>query len=117
MSTASEKLRVVIVGAGAAGMSAAYALSQHPERYSVKVYERSSSPGGMATSVSIDNSAYGAEYINDGVQGASPTFHNTYAMFDKLGYKTSEVDMQVSFGKDVETEFWSNVFPGRVIDK
>jgi protoporphyrinogen oxidase len=113
----TEKLRVLIVGAGATGMSAAYAFSQHPERYSVKVYERSSSPGGMATSVSIDKSKYGAEYINDGVQGASPVFHNTFAMFDKLGYKASEVDMQVSFGRDAETDFWSNVFPSRVIDQ
>ncbi|KAF9534035.1 FAD/NAD-P-binding domain-containing protein [Crepidotus variabilis] len=113
----STKLRVLIVGAGASGMSAAYAFSQHPDRFSVKVYERSSSCGGMATSHPIDASKYGASYINDGVQGASPVFHNTYAIFEKLGYKASEVDMQVSFGKDPEKDFWTNVFPSRVIDK
>ncbi|KAF8635079.1 hypothetical protein AX15_000564 [Amanita polypyramis BW_CC] len=116
-STTHEKTRVLIVGAGAAGLSAAYALSQHPDRYDVRVYERSSNPGGMATSVPIDRSKYGADYINDGVQGASPVFYNTYAMFNKLGFSATDVNMQVSFGRDEETEFWTNVFPSKVIDK
>lgn len=97
-------------------MSAAYALSLHPEQYSVTVYERSASAGGMATSHPIDESKYGASYINDGVQGASPVFHNTYAMFDVLGFKATEVGMQVSFGRDGE-DFWSNVFPSSVIER
>ncbi|KAG6907439.1 hypothetical protein DXG01_008867 [Tephrocybe rancida] len=109
--------RVLIVGGGAAGMSAAFAFSQHPDLFEVVLYERSSSSGGMATSTPIDKEKYGADYINDGVQGASPVFHNTYAMFEKLGFSASDVGMQVSFGKDPETEFWSNVFPSQVIDQ
>ena len=97
-------------------MSAAYALSLYPAKFDVTLYERSASPGGMATSVDIDASKYGASYINDGVQGASPVFHNTYAMFDRMGFGASEVGMQVSFGRDAE-DFWSNVFPSEVIDK
>jgi hypothetical protein len=99
------------------GMSAAFALSMHPDMFDVTLYERSSSVGGMATSTDIDQSKYGASYINDGVQGASPVFYNTYAVFDRLGFQASKVGMQVSFGKDAEKEFWSNVFPSRVIDK
>ncbi|KAG6884282.1 hypothetical protein C0993_012495 [Termitomyces sp. T159_Od127] len=116
-ATNTDKKRVLIVGGGAAGMSAAFAFSQHPDLFDVVLYERSSSPGGMATSIPIDKEIYGADYINDGVQGASPVFHNTYAMFDKLGFTASDVGMQVSFGNDPETEFWSNVFPSQVIDK
>lgn len=113
----NDPLRVLIVGAGACGMSAAYAFSQSPAgKFDVKVYERSSNAGGMATSAPLDKK-YGAEYINDGVQGASPVFHNTYALFEKLGSSSSEVGMQVSFGRDPETEFWSNVFPSQVIEK
>lgn len=112
-----DKTRVLIVGAGASGMSAAYSLAQHPDRFQTTVYERSSYAGGMATSAPIDGGKFGADYINDGVQGASPVFHNTYAMFDKLGFSASDVGMQVSFGRDAETEFWSNVFPSKVIDK
>lgn len=116
-ATNTDKKRILIVGGGAAGMSAAFAFSQHSDLFDVVLYERSSSPGGMATSISIDKEKYGADYINDGVQGASPVFFNTYAMFDKLGFSTSEVGMQVSFGRDPENEFWSNVFPSQVIDK
>ncbi|PFH50038.1 hypothetical protein AMATHDRAFT_75855 [Amanita thiersii Skay4041] len=116
-STSPTKIRVLIVGAGAAGLSAAYALSQHPDQYDVRVYERSSYAGGMATSAPIDKTKYRADYINDGVQGASPVFYNTYAIFEKLGFSAADVDMQVSFGRDEETEFWTNVFPSKVIDK
>ncbi|KAG6810135.1 hypothetical protein H0H92_013167 [Tricholoma furcatifolium] len=112
-----DKKRVLIVGGGAAGMSAAFAFSQHPELFDVTLYERSSVPGGMATSTPIDKEKYGTDYINDGVQGASPVFHNTYALFKTLGFSASDVGMQVSFGKDPESEFWSNVFPSQVIDK
>ncbi|KAF7981558.1 hypothetical protein HWV62_33167 [Athelia sp. TMB] len=115
-TSTTQKKRVLIVGAGASGMSAAYALSLHPAKFEVALYERSASPGGMATSVDIDASKYGASYINDGVQGASPVFHNTYAMFDRMGFGASEVGMQVSFGRDAE-DFWSNVFPSEVVDK
>ena len=70
----------------------------------------------MAKSVPIDG-RYGADYINDGVQGASSIFHNTFAMLDVLGFKASPVGMQVCFGRDPDTDFWSNVFPSRVIDR
>ncbi|KAJ3561360.1 hypothetical protein NP233_g10242 [Leucocoprinus birnbaumii] len=113
----SSKTRVLIVGGGACGMSAAYAFSQHPDKFDATLYERSANAGGMATSAPINRDKYGAEYINDGVQGASPVFYNTYALFDKLGFKASDVGMQVSFGRDPETDFWSNVFPSQVIDK
>jgi predicted NAD/FAD-binding protein len=97
-------------------MSAAYAFSQHPDRFQVTLFERSSYTGGMATSKSIDPTKYGAAYINDGVQGASPVFYNTYAIFDRLGFKATTVGMQCSFNKDPDM-FWSNVFPSQVIDK
>ena len=98
-------------------MSAAYALSKSPEKFEVTLYECSATVGGMATSTDIDETKYGTSYINDGVQGASPVFHNMYAMFDVLGFKALKVRMQVSFGRDAENEFWSNVFPSRIIDR
>ncbi|SCV67332.1 BQ2448_5978 [Microbotryum intermedium] len=127
--------RIAIIGAGAAGMSAAYALSissskskdKSDSAFEVVLFERSSACGGMATSSEIDETKYGASYINDGVQGqwifavtllvrASPVFYNTFKVFEDLGFGSSEVGMQCSFGKG-EDEFWSNVFPSSVIDK
>ncbi len=122
---ADGRKRVLIVGAGAAGMSAAYAFAQSPEKFNVKVYDKSQSVGGSATSYQLpakDGKSgkpypFGAEFINDGVQGASPVFHNTFRMFeDVLGYKATEVGMQISFGKGKES-FWSNVFPSELVDK
>lgn len=98
-------------------MSAAYALSQHPELFDAVLFERSSYPGGMATSSPIDKTKYGADYINDGVQGCSPVFYNTFAILEKLGFKSTKVEMQVSFGRDAEGDFWSNVFPSKVIER
>ncbi|KAI0745541.1 FAD/NAD-P-binding domain-containing protein [Earliella scabrosa] len=67
----------------------------------------------MATSIDIDASKYGADYINDGVQGCSPVFANTLRMFRMLGFEATEVDMQISFGKG--DNFWSNVFPSKLV--
>jgi hypothetical protein len=58
---------------------------------------------------------YGASYINDGVQGASPVFSNTFTMFEKLGFFSAEVGMQCSFGKG--DEFWTNTFPSETIER
>lgn len=64
------KKRIAIVGAGASGMSAAYALSLSPDEFEVVLLERSAYAGGMATSCEIDEARYGASFINEGVQGA-----------------------------------------------
>lgn len=109
----AKKTRVCIIGAGAAGMSCAYALSRHPDKFEITVFDKESEPGGMATSIPIDADRYGASYINDGVQGCSPAFANTIKMFKLLGYECSEVGMQISFG--TESTFWSNVFPSPLI--
>lgn len=65
----TQRKRVAIVGSGASGMSAAYALSKHPNQFEVVVFDKEPQPGGMATSIDIDPEKYGATYINDGVQG------------------------------------------------
>ncbi|KAG8695444.1 hypothetical protein FRC08_007830, partial [Ceratobasidium sp. 394] len=109
----SPKTRVCIVGAGASGMSCAYALSRHPDKYELTVFDKELEAGGMATSIPIDEDRYGASYINDGVQGCSPAFANTIKMFKLLGYECSPIGMQISFGKG--PTFWSNVFPSSMI--
>ena len=92
--TATEWKRVCVVGAGAAGMSAAYALSRHPARFEVTVFDKEDVAGGMATSIDVDAAQFGAAYVNDGVQGCSPVFFNTLRMFRMLGFEATEVEMQ-----------------------
>ena len=75
-------------------MSAAYALSRHPDRFEVTVCDKEAVAGGMATSIDIDPAKYGASYINDGVQVCSPAFVNTMRMFMMLGFEPTVVGMQ-----------------------
>jgi len=117
-SSGKPPKRVAIIGAGCAGLSSAYALSRSPSEFSAVVYDKAPNVGGSATSYQLpEDGDYGASFINDGVQGASPAFFNTMMMFDNvLGCKAQEVGMQISFGKGKD-EFWSNVFPTELIDK
>ncbi|KAI1102070.1 FAD/NAD(P)-binding domain-containing protein [Jackrogersella minutella] len=105
--------RVIVVGAGAAGMSAAYHLSQHPDKFDVTVIDAVDYCGGQAFSIPLDRNRHGASWCNQGVQGGSYIFHHTLTMFHRQGFHADPVNLQVSFGKD-ET-FWSNVFPTQLL--
>ena len=72
--------------------------------------------GGQATSISLDKEKYGADWMNDGVQGGSPIFRHTLKFFKQYGHEAQEVKLQVAFGKGKDS-FWSNVFPSQIIDE
>jgi hypothetical protein len=112
----SSKKRIVIVGGGAAGMSCAATLSNHPAQFAVTVIEREQVVGGQATSASIDSERYGANFLNDGVQGGSEIFALTFRYFRQMGYEPSPVELQISFGRGTDG-FWSNVFPSQMISE
>ncbi|KAH6648355.1 hypothetical protein BKA67DRAFT_627445 [Truncatella angustata] len=107
--------RVLIVGAGAAGMSTAHHLSQHPEMFDVTLIDAVDYCGGQAFSIPINKERYGASWCNQGVQGGSYIFHHTLTMFNRQGYHADPVKLHVSFGKD--KIFWSNVFPTEILVK
>ncbi|KAH7098373.1 hypothetical protein BKA62DRAFT_713398 [Auriculariales sp. MPI-PUGE-AT-0066] len=107
--------RVLVVGGGAAGMSCADTLSRHPDKFEVTLLERAPVTGGQATSINLDANRFGANYLNDGVQGGSHFYRHTYAFFREHGFEPSEVELQISFGKD--EAFWTNVFPSPLVRK
>jgi hypothetical protein len=51
--------------------------------------------GGQATSIPLDRDKYGAEWLNDGVQGGSPIFRHTFNFFKRYGHGPQEVKLQV----------------------
>ncbi|TVY39669.1 hypothetical protein LSUB1_G003575 [Lachnellula subtilissima] len=112
----AKKKNIVIIGAGAAGMSCAATLAQHPERFKVTVLEREDVTGGQATSISIDKGKFGTDWMNDGVQGGSPIFKHTFNFFRRYGHEPQEVKLQVAFGKGPDG-FWTNCFPSPLVDK
>ncbi|KIW69444.1 hypothetical protein PV04_05321 [Phialophora macrospora] len=114
-NTKDGRKKVLIVGAGAGGMSTAYHLSQHPEKFDITLIDAVDYCGGQAFSYPLDKERHGASWFNQGVQGGSFIFHHTLTMFARQGYHADPVNLQVSFGKG-ET-FWTNVFPTELIKK
>lgn len=96
--------------------SCAATLAQHPDKFKVTLIERNPVTGGQATSISMDQEKYGAEWLNDGVQGGSPIFRHTFHFFKQYGHEPKEVKLQVAFGKGPDG-FWTNVFPSPLVEK
>lgn len=111
-----QQKHVVIVGAGAAGMSCAATLAQHPDKFKVTIIERGNVCGGQATSIPLDENKFGASWMNNGVQGGSPIFKHTFNFFQKYNHPPEEVKLQVSFGKGKDG-FWTNVFPSQLVEQ
>lgn len=110
-----KRKRVLIVGAGAAGMSCAQHLSEHPDKFDVTIVDAVDYCGGQAFSIPLDKEKTGASWLNQGVQGGSYIFHHTMTMFARNGFWADPVKLQVSFGKG--EQFWSNVYPTRLLEK
>lgn len=111
-SNAPKKKKVLIVGAGAAGMivsciyvlliltlatgmSCAHHLAEHPEKFDITLIDAVDYCGGQAFSIPIDKEKYGASWLNQGVQGGSYIFHHTMTMFARQGYYADPVKLQV----------------------
>jgi uncharacterized protein with NAD-binding domain and iron-sulfur cluster len=71
MARTKSPKRVLVVGAGAAGMSCADALANHPDKFDVTLIEAQPYCGGQAFSIPINKDKYGADSLNQGVQGGS----------------------------------------------
>lgn len=89
------KKRVLIIGAGAAGMSCAHHLAQHPDKFDITLLDAVNYCGGQAFSIPIDKKKHQAKWLNQGVQGGSYIFHHTMTMFARQGHKADPVKLQV----------------------
>merc|ERR1711916_181014 len=92
-SSPEKPLRVAVVGAGAAGMAAAYSLSRSGA-FRVSVFDSNSHCGGVATSENLAGTV-----VNDGVQGgARATYQNVLELHRQVGMEADPVSLRVSFG-------------------
>ncbi|KAL6695197.1 hypothetical protein J3F84DRAFT_376365 [Trichoderma pleuroticola] len=105
---------IVIVGGGAAGMSCAATLANHPKDFKVTLLEKNSVVGGQATSIPLDEKRFGAAWMNNGVQGGSQIFKHTFNFFNQYGFPAQPLQLQVSFGKG-QSGFWTNCFPSKLV--
>lgn len=100
---ASKKVKVCIIGGGAAGIAAAWSLSRFPEKYEIQLWEKTECAGGQATSENVD---VVHSYINDGVQGGPYSYRNTLELHRRFGFNPHPVEMKISFGKGPTN--WTN---------
>ena len=105
-STPPERLRVLVVGGGAAGTAAAWGLCQCPERFDVTLWEAAPCLGGVATTERLKLPDGTDVSANDGVQGGATSYRNTLALHSSLGFTPQPVEMTVRFG--TESFAWGN---------
>ncbi|CAO3439412.1 NAD(P)/FAD-dependent oxidoreductase [Azospirillum endophyticum] len=87
-------LDIAVVGAGIAGLSAAWLLSK---THRVTLYEKEDRPGGHANTVEAD----GAGPVDTGfIVYNEPCYPNLVALFDHLGVRTRATDMSFSVSLD-----------------
>ncbi len=104
-----KKTKICIIGAGTAGMSAAWSLSRYPDKFDVTVCEKKSQAGGVATTENVEIMPGVFCDINDGVQGGSSSYRNSILLHQEVGYNPSPVHMRISFGQD--NHAWTNYLP------
>lgn len=108
-AAAGERKRVCVVGAGAAGLATAWSLGRHPDKFEVTVFDKNGWAGGVSTSEDVGQ----GHWINDGVQGAAPSYRNTLLLHRELGFEHHHVHLKVAFGKG-ETA-WNNIAPTSLV--
>ncbi|KAI0300062.1 hypothetical protein B0F90DRAFT_1817851 [Multifurca ochricompacta] len=103
--------RVAIVGAGAAGLSAAYALSKHTDKFIVTVFEKEPVAGGMASSTDIDPVIMALRTSTTAFRAAPQLSPTRCVSFASSAFHLREI----SFGKG--ENFWTNVFPSPLTER
>ncbi|PWC86954.1 NADH-ubiquinone oxidoreductase subunit 6 [Azospirillum sp. TSH100] len=89
-------LDIAVIGAGIAGLSAAWLLSK---THRVTLYEKEDRPGGHANTVDVEGEA--ATPVDTGfIVYNEPCYPNLVALFDHLGVATRATDMSFSASLD-----------------
>ncbi|GAA6058502.1 hypothetical protein JCM10212_006941 [Sporobolomyces blumeae] len=114
-NSTQKRKKVLVVGAGSAGMACADQLSLKRDLFDVTLVDAVGYCGGQAFSIPIDEKRYGTPWLNQGVQGGSHIYHHTFHMFSKQGMQAEPVELEVSFGKG--EYFWTNAFPTKLVEK
>lgn len=109
--TQADRKCVGIIGAGSAGMAAAWSLSRFPAHYDVHVIDPGEVVGGVACTLRRplvnSNGDILLANINYGVQGGNFKAHqNTIEMMRAFGMKVTPAELAVSFG--IGDHNWKN---------
>lgn len=110
----SASRRIAVVGAGVAGLSAAWLLSQ---RHDVTLYEKEGRLGGHANTVDVDT-PYGRLAVDTGfIVFNPPNYPNFTALLDHFGVDSVMTDMSFAASSGNGRFEYSSDFPGIVGQK
>ncbi|MES1202127.1 MAG: FAD-dependent oxidoreductase, partial [Pseudomonadota bacterium] len=109
MTRPSERMNIAVIGAGIAGMSAAWLLSH---RHDVTVYEKQGRLGGHSNTVTVETET-GAIPVDTGfIVFNDATYPNLTALFDHLGVASHATDMSFGVSLDGGAHEYSTVGAG-----
>ncbi|MFN3835177.1 MAG: NAD(P)/FAD-dependent oxidoreductase [Glycocaulis sp.] len=105
----TRRSRIAVIGAGVAGLGAAWALRGF---HDVSLYEKNSRLGGHANTVTIDYEGRSIDVDTGFIVFNTLNYPNLTALFDHLGIATFETDMSFGFSLDGGFEWSSNGLSG-----
>ena len=73
--------KIAIVGGGVAGLGAAWALSRHPERFDIRLFEANPALGGNAVTVDMPQADGRSIPFDISVTACIPTVYHNYVQF------------------------------------
>src|SRR5215468_2384047 len=107
-------MKIAVVGAGAAGLGAAWLLSR---RHDVVVYEREDRLGGHACTVDVPTDT-GVQPVDVGfIVYNERNYPNLVALFDHLGVRTEESDMSFAVSLDQGRFEYRSSFGGYIAQR
>lgn len=107
-------MKIAVIGAGVAGLGAAWSLSRHND---VVVYEREARFGGHACTVEVDGPD-GAQPVDMGfIVYNEHNYPNLVALFDHLGVPTEKSDMSFAVSLDGGRYEYASSYAGYLVQR
>src|SRR5436190_6554887 len=101
--------RVAIIGAGVAGLGAAWALNRHPEKFDIQVFEANSTIGGNAITADMPQDDGSSIPFDISVTACIPTVYHNYVQFLKQ-HGIELVDTRFSYSVRCRGDLYAHDF-------
>lgn len=104
-----RRRRVAVVGAGIAGLGAAWALARHPDRFELTLYEKSQRLGGNAVTVDVPQADGSSIPIDISVTAYIPTVYQNYLQLLRQ-YDIAQIQTRFSYSVQYGDDVYAHDF-------
>lgn len=101
--------RVAIIGAGVAGLGAAWALNKHPNRFDIRVFEANPQVGGNAVTVDMPQDDGTSIPFDISVTACIPTVYHNYLQLLKL-HSIDLVNTQFNYSVKCREDIYAHAY-------